>query len=38
MYDVGGKLLRGVKSMYVYSLAYATVKRGESEWFRIYSG
>ena len=38
MYDVGGKLLWGVKSMYIYNLAYATVKRGESEWFRIYSG
>ena len=34
MYDVGGKLLNGIKSMYVNSLAFVRVK-GESECFRI---
>ena len=38
MYDVRGKLLGGIKSMCVYSLACIRVKRGESEWFRIDSG
>ena len=38
MHDVGGKLLGGIKSMYVDSLAYIRVKGGESEWFRIDSG
>ena len=38
MYVVDGKLLYGIKSMYVDSLACARVKRGESEWFRINSG
>ena len=38
MYDVGGKLLIGVKSMYVDSSACARVKGGESERFRIDSG
>ena len=35
MHDVGGKLLNGIKSMYVNSLAYVRVKGGESECFRI---
>ena len=38
MYDVGGKLLSGIKSMYVDSSACVRIKRGESEWFRIDSG
>ena len=38
MYDVGGKLLNGIKSMYVNSLAYVIVKGVESECFRIDSG
>ena len=33
-----GKLLSGIKSMYVYSSACIRVKWGESEWFRIDSG
>ena len=32
---VDGKLLNGIKSMYVYSLASVRVKAGESERFRI---
>ena len=35
MYDVGGKLLNGIKSMYINSLAYLRVKGSESEFFRI---
>ena len=35
MYDVGDKLLNGIKSMYVSNLAYFRVKGGESECFRI---
>ena len=35
MYDVGGKLLNGIKSMYVKSLTCVTVKEGESNCFRI---
>ena len=35
MYDVGGKLLSGIKSMNVGSLACVRVKGGESEWFGI---
>ena len=31
MYDVGGKLLNGIKCMYVNSLACVRVKEGESE-------
>ena len=31
MYDVGGKLLSGIKSMYVDSLACVRVKGGETE-------
>ena len=31
MYDVGGKLLNGIKSVYVNSLAYVRVKGNESE-------
>ena len=31
MYDVGGKLLNGIKSMYVNSVAFVRVKGGESE-------
>ena len=38
MYDVGSKLLSGIKSMYVDNLAYVKVKGGESEWFRIDNG
>ena len=38
MYDVGGKLLNGIKSMYVNSLARVRVRGGESECFRIDSG
>ena len=38
MYDVGGKVLGGIKSMYVGSLTCVRVKGGESEWFRIDSG
>ena len=37
MYDVGGKLLNGIKSIYVNSLACVRVKGGESEGFRINS-
>ena len=35
MYDVGGKLMSGIKSMYVDSLPCIRIKGGESEWFRI---
>ena len=35
MYDVWGKLLGGIKSMYVDSLACVRIKAGESAWFRI---
>ena len=35
MYDVGRKLLGGIKSMYVDSLACVRIKRDESEQFRI---
>ena len=38
MYDVAGKLLNGVKSMYVNSIACAKVKGSECECFRIDSG
>ena len=38
MYDVGGKLLIGIKSMYVDSSACVRVKWSESERFRIDSG
>ena len=38
MYDVGSKLLRGIKAMYVDSSACVRVKGGESERFRIDSG
>ena len=34
-YDVGGKLLGGIKSMYVDSLVCVRVKGGESKQFRI---
>ena len=37
MYEASGKLLNGIKSMYVNSLASARVKGGESECFRINS-
>ena len=37
MYEVGGKLLNSIKSMYVTSLACVRVKRGESECFRIHT-
>ena len=35
MYNMGGKLLNSIKSMYVNSLACVKVKEGESECFRI---
>ena len=38
MYGMGGKLLSGIKSIYVDSSACVRVKGGESEWFRIDSG
>ena len=38
MYDISGRLLSGIKRMYVDSLACVRVKQGESEWFRIDSG
>ena len=38
MYDVGVKLLGGIKSMYVDSLDCVRVKGGESKRFRIDSG
>ena len=38
LYDVGGKLLNGIKSMYVNSLACLRVKGSESEAFRIGRG
>ena len=38
MYDLGGKLLNGIKSMHVNSLARVRVKESESECFRIHSG
>ena len=39
MYDVGGKLLNGIKGMYVNSLVYVRVMGGgESKCFRINSG
>ena len=37
-YDTGGKLLNGVKSMYVNSLACIRVKGGKSKCFRIDRG
>ena len=33
IYDVGGKLLSGIKDMYLDSLASVRVKGGESQWF-----
>ena len=38
MYDVGVKLLNGIKSLYVNSLACVRVKGGESKCFRFNSG
>ena len=35
---MGGKLLNGIKSMYINSLACVRVKRGERQCFRIISG
>ena len=35
---MGGKLLNGIKSIYVNSLACVRVKGGESDCFRINSG
>ena len=35
VYDVGGKLLNGIKSVYVNSLVSVRVKEAESEFFRI---
>ena len=35
MYDVGGKLLNRIKSMYVNSLTYVRVKGAKRECFRI---
>ena len=38
IYDVGDKLLNGIKSIYVKSLACVRVKGCESECFRIHNG
>ena len=38
MYAVGGKLLNGIRSMYVNIFAFVGVERGESECFWIDSG
>ena len=38
MYDVGNKLLTGIKSMYVDSSACVRVKRGESKQFKMDRG
>ena len=38
MYDLGGKLSNGIKSIYVNSLACVRVKGSESECFMIDSG
>ena len=38
MYDVGGKLLNGIKSMHVNRVESVRVKVGESECLRIDSG
>ena len=38
MYDVGSKLLKRIKSMYVDSSACVRIEGGESEQFRIDSG
>ena len=35
MYDAGGRILNGIKCMYVHNLACIRVKSGESECFRI---
>ena len=35
IYDVGGKLLNGIKSVYVDSLICVRIKGGESNWFRM---
>ena len=35
---VGGKLLNGIKSMYVNSLACGRIKGGENDCFRVDSG
>ena len=37
MYDVGGKLLSGIKSMYVDSVTCVRVKEGETKCFRTES-
>ena len=38
IYNVGGKLLNVIKSIYVNNLAWVRVKGGESECFRVDSG
>ena len=38
MYDVGGKLLKDIKSMYVNNVACVRVKRGDSKCFSINCG
>ena len=38
MYDVGGKLLSRIRSIYIDSLACVRVKGGENQKFRIDSG
>ena len=38
MYDVGRKQLKGIKSIYVNSLACVSIKAGKSKCFRINSG
>ena len=34
IYDVGGKLLNGIKSMYIKSLAFVRIKGGGSDYFK----
>ena len=38
MYDVGGKVLKGINIMHIDSSACIRVKGSESEWFRIDNG
>ena len=38
LYGVSGRLLNGIKSMYVDSEACVRLNRVESEWFKIESG
>ena len=38
LYYVGGKLLGGIKNMYVDNLTFVRVKGAVNEWFRLDSG